>query len=70
MDKSLPQQLQQEVSGSFRKTALLQKRVRELIRGARPMIEVKEGMSPIEVAFREMQEGMIELVTDEDTPTL
>ena len=34
------------------------------------MIEVKEGMSPIEVAFREMQEGMIELVTDEDTPTL
>ena len=64
MDETLPQRLQKEVSGSFHKTALLQKRVRELIRGA------KEGMSPIEVAFREMTEGLIELVPDEEPKTL
>ena len=31
MELSLPQRLQKSVSGSFHKTALLQKRVRELI---------------------------------------
>ena len=31
MDLTLPQRLQKSVSGSFHKTALLQKRVRELI---------------------------------------
>ncbi len=70
MDFSLPQRLQSSVSGSFKKTALLQKRVRELVRGARPMIEVKQPLSPIEIAFREMEQGLIELVADEETPEL
>lgn len=71
MDGSLPQRLQSQVSGSFRKTALLQKRVRELVRGAKPMIEVKQpNLSPIEIAFREMEQGLIELVADEETPDL
>ena len=35
-DSTLPQRLQKSVSGSFHKTALLQKRVRELIKGAAP----------------------------------
>ena len=34
-DSTLPQRLQKSVSGSFHKTALLQKRVRELIKGYR-----------------------------------
>jgi DNA-directed RNA polymerase subunit K/omega len=70
LSKSLPQRLQQEVSGSFKKTALLQKRVRELIRGAKPMVEAKHMKGPIEIAFAEMREGLIELVADEETPTL
>ena len=49
MDTTLPQRLQKAVSGSFHKTALLQKRVRELIRGAAPLIETRE-RNPIKIA--------------------
>ncbi len=65
MDLTLPQRLQQSVQGSFHKTALLQKRVRELIRGASPLIETRE-VSPIKIAFLEMERGLIELIPDED----
>lgn len=65
MDLTLPQRLQQSVQGSFHKTALLQKRVRELIRGAAPLIETRE-VSPIKIAFLEMERGLIELIPDED----
>jgi DNA-directed RNA polymerase subunit K/omega len=72
METSLPQRLQKSVSGSFHKTALLQKRVRELIRGATPLVETRE-VNPIKVAFLEMERGLIELIPDEDNtpaPTL
>ena len=41
-NETLPQRLQKSVCGSFHKTALLQKRVRELIGGASPLIETRE----------------------------
>ena len=71
MEQSLPQELVKQVSGSFRLTALLQKRVRELIRGAAPLIETRE-QNPIKIAFLEMERGLIELIPDEDSaaPTL
>ena len=71
MDTTLPQRLQKSVSGSFHKTALLQKRVRELIRGAAPLIETRE-QNPIKIAFLEMERGLIELIPDEENtaPTL
>ncbi|MBL8695944.1 MAG: DNA-directed RNA polymerase subunit omega [Planctomycetes bacterium] len=65
MTSSLPQQLQDSVGGSFHKTALLQKRVRELIRGAIPLIETRE-KNPIKIAYEEMRQGLIELVPDEE----
>jgi DNA-directed RNA polymerase subunit K/omega len=65
MDQTLPQRLQRSVQGSFHKTALLQKRVRELIRGAAPLVETRE-KNPITIAFLEMERGLIELVPDED----
>ena len=65
MDLTLPQRLQQSVQGSFHKTALLQKRVRELIRGASPLIDTRE-VSPIKIAFLEMDRGLIELIPDGD----
>ena len=68
MDTTLPQRLQKSVSGSFHKTALLQKRVRELIRGAAPLIEIRE-QNPIRIAFLEMERGLIELIPDEDNQT-
>ena len=42
MEQSLPQELVKQVGGSFRLTALLQKRVRELVRGQRPLFETRE----------------------------
>lgn len=65
MDKTLPQQLVRQVGGSFRKTALLQKRVRELVRGQKPLFETRE-RNHIKVASEEMERGLIELVADED----
>ncbi len=67
MDVSLPQRLQKSVSGSFNKTALLQKRVRELIRGSAPLIETRE-VNPIKIAFLEMERGLIELMPEEESP--
>lgn len=69
MDQTLPQRLQKSVSGSFHKTALLQKRVRELIRGAAPLIETRE-KNPIKIAFLEMERGLIELIPEEEQPLL
>ena len=69
MDSTLPQKLQKTVSGSFHKTSLLQKRVRELVRGANPLFETKE-KNPIKIAYMEMEKGLIELVADEEKPTL
>lgn len=63
---SLPTSLQDTVGGSFHKTALLQKRVRELIRGAIPLIETRE-KNPIRIAYEEMRQGLIELVPEEET---
>ncbi|MFN0206338.1 MAG: DNA-directed RNA polymerase subunit omega [Planctomycetota bacterium] len=65
MTESLPTSLQDCVAGSFHKTALLQKRVRELIKGASPLIDTRE-KNPIRVALMELQQGLIELTPDEE----
>ncbi len=63
--KSLPLQLQEYVEGSYKKTALIQKRVRELIRGQKPLYETRE-MNPIAIALEECRRGLIELVQEEE----
>ena len=65
MELTLPQRLQKSVSGSFHKTALLQKRVRELVRGQKPLFETRE-RNFIKIASEELKRGLIELVADED----
>jgi DNA-directed RNA polymerase subunit K/omega len=62
--KSLPVKLMEEVRGSYVKTALLQKRVREIVRGGRPLYETRE-TNPIAIALEEMRRGLIELVSEE-----
>ncbi len=46
------------IGGRFKLTALVQKRWRELMFGARPMIE-PGNMTPMEIVMREIKEGKI-----------
>lgn len=69
MDQTLPQQLVNQVGGSFHYTALLQKRVRELVRGQKPLYETRE-RDYIKIASEELKRGLIELVPEEAEPEL
>ncbi len=46
--------------GRFRLTAVIQKRWRQLLHGARPMVE-PEGLTELEVVVKELVEGKIEI---------
>ncbi len=48
------------VGGRFKLTALIQHRIRELMEGARPLVE-RKGRSDLEVAIQEAAEGKIDL---------
>jgi DNA-directed RNA polymerase subunit K/omega len=65
MERTLPQDLVRQVGGSFLLTALLQKRVRELVRGQKPLFETRE-RNYIKIAHEELKRGLIELVPDEE----
>ncbi|MBN2559439.1 MAG: DNA-directed RNA polymerase subunit omega [Phycisphaerae bacterium] len=54
----------EKVGGRFKLTALIQKRWRELMFGARPMIE-PGNMTPMEVAIKEIMQDKIALNMDE-----
>jgi len=73
MDRTLPQRLQRYVNGSFERTVLLQKRIRQLVRGDAPLFdaELERIENPIEIALVEIERGLIELVEDkiEEKPT-
>ncbi|TAH36406.1 MAG: hypothetical protein EYC70_11445 [Planctomycetota bacterium] len=70
MELSLPQRLQRQVQGSFERTVLLQKRIRQLVRGDAPLFdaELEHMDNPIEIALTEIERGLIELVPDEEEP--
>ena len=74
MDSTLPQRLQRNVNGSFEKTVLLQKRIRQLVRGDAPLFdaELERIENPIEIALVEIERGLIDLVEEvvEEKPTL
>jgi DNA-directed RNA polymerase subunit K/omega len=58
------------VGGAFRLTAVIQKRMRELVKGARPLVEVARGRKDLlEIAARELQDGRIEPVEGVREPT-
>lgn len=65
MEDTLPQKLVRQVGGSFQLTALLQKRVRELVRGQKPLFETRD-RNYIKVASEELERGLIELVADDE----
>ena len=53
-----------KLGGRFKFTALVQHRIRELMDGARPLVE-REGRSDFEIAIQEVVEGKIEYQTIE-----
>ena len=54
----------QKVGGRFRLTALIQRRLGEIIDGARPLVE-RNGMSDLEVVIQEIMQDKITI--DEGT---
>lgn len=48
-----------KVGGRFRLTALIQRRLVELMQGARPMVDTR-GLTEIEIVVKEIMEGKIE----------
>ena len=53
-----------KAGGRFKLTALIQKRMVELIQGSRPMIDRKKGMTDMEVVIQEILEDKIAIDYD------
>jgi DNA-directed RNA polymerase subunit omega len=56
-----------QLGGRFKFTALIQHRVRELMEGARPLVE-RDGRSDFEIAVQEAVEGKIMYEMEEGKP--
>ena len=52
-------ELIKKVGGKFKLTALIQKRLTELMQGSRPLIEDTEGKTYLEIVIREVLEDKI-----------
>ena len=52
-------ELANKVGGRFRLTALVQKRLREIVEGSRPLIDDTEGMSQLEIVIQEILQDKI-----------
>jgi len=48
-----------KVGGKFKLTALIQKRLRELMQGSRPLIEDAENKTPMEIVVHEILQDKI-----------
>lgn len=53
------EELISKVGGRLKLTALIQRRLGELMQGARPMVERKPGMTDIEVVIQEIIEDKV-----------
>jgi DNA-directed RNA polymerase subunit omega len=53
-----------KVGGRFKLTALIQRRMVELLQGARPMVERKRGMTDMELVIQEILEDKIAIDYD------
>ncbi len=70
MAKTIDMKMLTEMHGGpFRLTAIVQKRLRELVRGARPLVDVPRGRRDIlDIVLRELSDGRIE-PTEEAPPS-
>ena len=53
------EKLIQKIGGRFKLTALIQKRLAELMQGSRPLIENTEGKTQLEIVIQEIVEDKI-----------
>lgn len=51
--------LAKKIGGRFKLTALIQKRLGEMMRGSRPLIEDTEGMTRLEIVIKEILDDKI-----------
>ena len=56
--------LMNKVGGRFKLTAMIQRRLEELLQGSRPLIENSKGMSFIEIAIQEIAQDKIAINYD------
>lgn len=59
------EEIVQKAGGRFKLTALIQHRLRELMEGARPLVE-RRGRSDMEIVIQEIAEGKITLEMGEN----
>lgn len=57
-------ELVRKVGGRFKLTALIQKRLMELMQGGRPLIEDSEGMSQLQIVVEEIKRDKIAIDYD------
>ena len=55
------EEIVEKVGGRFKLTALIQKRLVELMQGTRPLVERKRGMTDMEVVIQEILEDKISI---------
>ncbi|MEN8127156.1 MAG: DNA-directed RNA polymerase subunit omega [Planctomycetota bacterium] len=61
-----------KAGGRFKLSALIQKRMVELMEGGRPLIEDTEGLTPMEIVVQEIKQDKIVLdeIGDEKKPAI
>ena len=59
IDELKGEEIINKVGGKFKLTALIQKRLGELLQGARPLIEDTEGKTMLEIAVQEVLQDKI-----------
>ncbi len=55
------EEIVKKVGGRFKLTALIQRRLVELMEGSRPLVERRRGMTDMEVAIQEIMEDKISI---------
>lgn len=55
-----------KVGGKFKLTALIQKRLKELVTGSRPLIDDTKGKTQLEIVIEEIMQDKIALDTSND----
>ncbi|MFW6133700.1 MAG: DNA-directed RNA polymerase subunit omega [Planctomycetota bacterium] len=55
------EEIVEKVGGKFKLTALIQKRMLELMEGARPLVEREAGMTDLDIVIQEILEDKISI---------
>ena len=69
IEELMSTELINKVGGRFKLTALIQKRLDELVQGARPLIEDTEGKSMLEIVIQEILQDKITAETQDSEST-